>query len=231
MIKQKCKQCGKEFELSDSEIKFYKDKGLTLPKRCEDCRKANKAQKEENAPQSGKPNRKNGKKAGAIAAAAVIAAGLFAGHGALSNNSNNQPAPVPETQSEIVVNANQEQNTDNFVVNTNENAAGSDEQAVSPDDNTVPEETQYHFRNEKTLREHFQKHGGEFNGLYSTREEYESGASRVINDPSALNKREKEDNDYVYYLEDTNEFVILSEDGYIRTYFKPNAGKKYYDRQ
>lgn len=229
MIKQKCKQCGKDFELSDSEIKFYKDKGLSLPKRCEDCRKANRAQKEESHAADSRKTNKNGKKAGAIAAAAIIAAGVFAGHNAL----NNKPAEPENTPvvSELSVN---EDSADNFAVDENGNANNADtgsNEAVVPAENNAPVQTQYHFRSEKTLREHFQKHGGEFGDMYATMEEYEAGASRVINDPSALTKREKEDNDYVYYIEDTNEFVILSTDGYIRTYFKPNAGKKYYDRQ
>lgn len=226
MIKQKCRQCGKDFELSDSEIKFYKDKGLSLPKRCEECRKANRAEKEESHAADSRKTNKNGKKAGAIAAAAIIAAGVFAGHNAL----NNKPAE-PETTpvvSELSVNDN---NTNNINADTNNADTDGNNEAAMPAENNVPAETQYHFRNEKTLREHFQKHGSEFGDMYATMEEYEAGASRVINDPSALTKREKEDNDYVYYIEDTNEFVILSTDGYIRTYFKPNAGKKYYERQ
>ncbi len=42
---------------------------------------------------------------------------------------------------------------------------------------------------------------------------------------------DKEDGDDVYYLESTNEFVIVSTDGYIRTYFYPSNGKDYFDRQ
>ena len=42
MDKRKCKQCGEEFTLTDSEIKFYNDKGLNLPKRCSECRNKNK---------------------------------------------------------------------------------------------------------------------------------------------------------------------------------------------
>lgn len=42
MDKRKCKQCGEEFTLTDSEIKFYNDKDLNLPKRCSECRKKNK---------------------------------------------------------------------------------------------------------------------------------------------------------------------------------------------
>ena len=94
-----------------------------------------------------------------------------------------------------------------------------------------PNNTRYYFKNKKTRDSHFEKHGAEFGGIYKTAEEYETGADRVAHDPNALHKLEKEDNDDVYYIEDTNEFVIVSPDGYIRTYFKPSAGKKYFDRQ
>lgn len=95
------------------------------------------------------------------------------------------------------------------------------------------EYVEYFFRTEKQLNQHFEKHGGEFGEEfgYETAEDYEIGASDVINDPDALFKYEAEDGDGVYYIEDTNEFVILSEDGYIRTYFRPTAGKAYFDRQ
>ncbi|MBP8594530.1 MAG: hypothetical protein KBI35_08970 [Ruminococcus sp.] len=108
--------------------------------------------------------------------------------------------------------------------------APTEESWSSYDDQNYVE---YHFRNEKLLDQHFDKHGAEFadDFGYKDAEEYEKGASDVINDPDALHKTEAEDGDYVYYIEETNEFVVLSKDGYIRTYFRPNAGKKYYDRQ
>lgn len=95
------------------------------------------------------------------------------------------------------------------------------------------EYTEYYFRSEKLRDDHFSKHGGEFEDEfgYKTAEEYEKGASDVINDPDALYKTEAEDGDGVYYIEETNEFVILSTDGYIRTYFRPSAGKSYFERQ
>ena len=37
----KCKQCGREFTLTDGEIAFYENKGLNLPKRCKECRQKN----------------------------------------------------------------------------------------------------------------------------------------------------------------------------------------------
>lgn len=88
---------------------------------------------------------------------------------------------------------------------------------------------EYHFKNETLLMEHYNKHGKDMG--YKNAVEYEKAASDVINNEASLHKLEKEDNDDVYYLEDTNEFVILSTKGYIRTYFYPDAGKKYFDKQ
>ena len=107
--------------------------------------------------------------------------------------------------------------------------ATSDEGYPVVDDSYVA----YHFRSKKQLNEHFEKHGAEFDGDfdYQSAEDYEEGASDVINNDDALFKYEKEDGDGVYYIEATNEFVILSKDGYIRTYFRPTKGKKYFDKQ
>ena len=85
--------------------------------------------------------------------------------------------------------------------------------------------THYYFRNQDLLIQHYQKHGVEMG--YSDAEAYEEGACQVINDPEALSKTEAEDGDMCYYIEETNEFVVLSSDGYIRTYFLPDAGKDY----
>ncbi len=90
---------------------------------------------------------------------------------------------------------------------------------------------EYRFKSERLRNEHFEKHGEEFDGLYQTAEEYEAGAGKVIVSPDALHKLEAEDGDDVYYIESTNEFVIVSTEGYIRTYFKPTAGKAYFDKQ
>lgn len=79
---------------------------------------------------------------------------------------------------------------------------------------------EYHFRNEDLLESHYEKHGKEMG--FSSSKEYEMSASDVVNNPESLHKTEKED---------TNEFVVVSTDGYIRTYFNPDSGKKYFDRQ
>lgn len=97
----------------------------------------------------------------------------------------------------------------------------------------APAAQEYHFRRKSDLTSHFDKHGKEFRGdfNYKTAEDYEKGASDVINNPDALYKTEKEDGDHVYYIEETNEFVVLSRDGYIRTYFRPTRGIDYFHDQ
>ena len=88
---------------------------------------------------------------------------------------------------------------------------------------------EYHFRNSNLLNQHYEKHGIEMG--FASAEEYEAAASRVVSDPQALHKTEAEDGDDIYYIEATNEFVIVSTDGYLRTYFLPSAGLAYYNRQ
>ncbi len=91
------------------------------------------------------------------------------------------------------------------------------------------EELDLHFRNDKLLVQHYEKHGEEMG--FASKEDYEKAAAAVVANKNTLHKKEAEDGDDVYYLEETNEFVVVSTDGYIRTYFNPSQGKKYYDRQ
>ena len=107
--------------------------------------------------------------------------------------------------------------------------SGGGDQPGPEDPGNTDEYVQYTFRNNKLLEEHFEKHGIEMG--FSSKEEYQQSASDVANNPEALHKLEKEDGDDVYYLEETNEFVVISTDGFIRTYFCPDSGKKYYDKQ
>ena len=49
----KCKDCGKDFDFTEKDQEFYKEKGFLPPKRCRSCRKARKErhlnkEKEEN---------------------------------------------------------------------------------------------------------------------------------------------------------------------------------------
>lgn len=118
-------------------------------------------------------------------------------------------------------------------ISKNTDDAPADKPQQTPEDaqtaKTEPAAYTYSFRKAEYLQEHFEKHGAEFG--YASADEYLAGANRVVVSPEALHKLEAEDGDDVYYLESGNEIVFVSTDGYIRTYFKPNDGKAYFDRQ
>ena len=111
-----------------------------------------------------------------------------------------------------------------FTQNTVQSAESIDNTDKASDTNKT-----YTFRNQKLLNSHYEKHGKDMG--FSSAKEYEKAASAVVTNPEALHKTEAEDGDDVYYVESTNEFVIVSTDGYIRTYFNPDAGIAYYNRQ
>lgn len=108
---------------------------------------------------------------------------------------------------------------------------GSQTSSPSGTQTTTPSNVQaaVMFRSEELWKEHYEKHGKEMG--FESAEEYLAGANAAIQNPNALHKREKEDGDDVYYVQSTNDFVIVSTDGYIRTYFRPDDGIQYYNRQ
>lgn len=296
-MKRTCKQCGKEFFLSRSEVDFYNKKNLSLPKRCKECREANKAEKKNNAVDNTSaddrkstasdytyPIKKNKPKIGAIIAVAVIIVFLLGIgvskliDGTVSGNydESGTSAEVETSAENIEVDTGKvETSTDNIEVDTgdvstntedtdlgkpeadivvetstadsekievvvsdtdapahvdgNETVAEADNSDIIVENNDTSKQDAYRFRNKKLLEQHFEKHGIDMG--FNSAADYEAAASAVITNPDALSKTEKEDGDMVYYVENTNEFVVLSTDGYIRTYFLPDAGKKYYDKQ
>lgn len=102
-------------------------------------------------------------------------------------------------------------------------------QSAAPPQSGVPETPRLRFRSRKLLDQHYEKHGVEMG--FSSAEEYEAAAAAVAENPEALRKTEAEDGDDVYYIESTNEFVIVSADGYLRTYFNPDRGIDYFNKQ
>ncbi|MBR6149807.1 MAG: hypothetical protein IKQ25_00855 [Lachnospiraceae bacterium] len=105
------------------------------------------------------------------------------------------------------------------------------EKTAKPDQTTKSSETEQslRFRSKKLLNQHYEKHGIEMG--FESAADYEAAAAAVVVNEDALHKTEKEDGDDIYYLEETNEFVVVSKDGYLRTYFLPDAGIKYYNKQ
>lgn len=266
-MKRTCKQCGKEFELSDSEINFYKGKGLELPKRCQECRNRNKGStgytrttdKGQSTIRpvssgSGGRNRKgrNNKSYPAFVAAIVLmllaafliknnfgdsSENILVTENAEVSNGYLPQEPADTTPDEPPQDAEKESAAEQETAQyseVEEEQPGTQEtglQQSTPSETSTEEaavpEPALKFRKAQYLTQHFEKHGAEF--PYATEEEYLQGANNVITNPDALHKLEAEDGDDVYYVESTNEFVVVSTDGFIRTYFK--ADMDYYNRQ
>ena len=292
-MKRTCKQCGKEFELSENEISFYKSKGLELPKRCKECRDKNKgvrqsseqkqkivstsqsSQNHQYAQKQNQNHHRNDKSYVVISAVAALLVllvfvlkSVFAiptesvpSEDAVSSNIqvrqetpaetlNETPAEtLAEVPSELSLPEDQDgeqtkeqslqqtdvqERTDTQIETPAETeiaaAATSVESVEAAESAEIVPETPsvaYHFRKPEYLTQHFQQHGAEF--PYATEEEYLLGANNVIQNPNALHKLEAEDGDDVYYIESTREFVIVSTDGYIRTYY--TASLDYFNRQ
>ena len=284
-MKRTCKQCGKEFELSESEVSFYKSKGLELPKRCKSCREKNKGYSNSTGQQQNsvktrsgtggvswngnnndnKQNR-NDKSYVVVAAVAVLLLLIVFGMKSIltvpseriTANEDIVSSTIQPKQ-EILDEALKEAQVETLraVADEPQQIERKDEEQPKeplpqqPDIQTQQEPLEtlaeinpveiattieaapetpkaaYSFRKPEYLTEHFQKHGAEF--PYATEEEYLLGANNVIQNPNALHKLEAEDGDDVYYVESTREFVIVSTDGYIRTYF--TADLDYYNRQ
>ena len=85
------------------------------------------------------------------------------------------------------------------------------------------------FSSRQNLEDHYKKHGIEMG--FSSAAAYLAAANAVVANPKALHKLEAEDNDHIYYLEETNEIVFVSQKGFIRTYFEPDRGRAYFDKQ
>ena len=134
---------------------------------------------------------------------------LFGGTGVVGTVSDTQTTPPQQT--EVIVEGLQQA----------ENQAVVEEQYV--------QEITHSFRNEKLLNDHYEKHGKEMG--FDSAKSYEAAANEIINNPDSLHRIEEEDGDDVYYLEETNGFVIVSIDGYIRTFFYPDDGLDYFNRQ
>lgn len=230
-MKRTCIQCGKEFELTNSEVDFYRKKNLHLPKRCQACREKNKRQ--DSKPQMQQPSsagsspsvkspsvspqkRPTGRGMMAAVAGIMLLLAVFfcLKQTGILSDVKYDPSTVTALQT---------------AAPSPEVSTPASEPAADLQESPSPEATVYTFRSEKLLLDHYKKHGIEMG--FDSAEAYAEAANQVIHNPDVLHKLEAEDGDDVYYLEATNEFVIVSTDGYIRTYFNPDDGIDYYNRQ
>jgi len=221
-MKRICKECGKEFELSPGEIQFYNSKNLALPKRCKGCREKNSQGKKAvhgSVPEENSTGRQDRK------ASQDTSQGNNINNDTQGNIQHNVREGAQQGKTRLANGRNKFVTAAVLVICIIAVLSGR-QLSINENDNNI---SSYKFRNSTYLTEHFEKHNSDFD--YATEEEYLAGANRVISADNVLHKTEAEDGDDVYYLEDTNEFVIVSTDGYIRTYFKPEDGIEYFNRQ
>lgn len=83
----------------------------------------------------------------------------------------------------------------------------------------------------RNAEEHWKKHGAEFPEFHSARD-YEEGALRFVRHPPAgtLTKTNAR-GDTLYYQPSTNTFAVKDRSGEPRTFFRPDSGRAYWDRQ
>ncbi len=253
-MKYICKQCGKEFEITEGEAEFFLSKGMELPKRCKECRSANKMKKENDFDAATyrarqMPERSTGYSTsklkylrvilGIVAILIPVVFGFTKLPALIGNNSDYDESSVSTTvytfsgygtSSEIT------RETEEYGYwSENENLltfSGYGTSSAIADETEEYEywsenETLLTFRNANLLMSHYQKHGVEVGA--SSPEEYQKMAADVVSSENVLHKIESEDGDDVYFNPSTGEFVIVSTDGYIRTYYI--ADMDYFERQ
>ena len=167
-----------------------------------------------------------------LAAMAACALGLClcacSGHASTNNVNTNNAANA--NVSATTANATNTNANNTNTANTNTASTASNAANASSNSSSSTQATSHlTFRSYSLMKSHYEKHGIDMG--FSSMEDYLAAANAVVANPDCLHKTEAEDGDDIYYLEVTNEIVFVSTDGYIRTYFCPDSGKKYYDKQ
>lgn len=87
----------------------------------------------------------------------------------------------------------------------------------------------HQFQNNELLQQHFEKHQYEFETI--SVDDYLEQAFRLADEEvlDDLVELRRSDNSISRYKFSTNEFIVINEDGTIRTYFKPKDKEKYWE--
>ena len=88
---------------------------------------------------------------------------------------------------------------------------------------------QLYWGNLGTLQDHFQRHGADF--LAKDREDYAWQAHTLYMNRGQYQMKEDNDGSIRIYDAATNAFGAYNADGTTKTYFKPDNGQAYFDRQ
>lgn len=90
------------------------------------------------------------------------------------------------------------------------------------------------FANDQRLEEHWRKHGlnrSEFNPVLTKDQYLKRARDFFASEEKELLYRSNDIGDALRYRPSTNEFGVLSSRGVIRTYFRPDSGMRYWERQ
>ena len=215
---------------------------MSLPKRCKDCRQNNKEVASDNKKLVSKilllvalillalvfNNINRVDNDSQVPDGEFVVTDNISGSGADIGNTDEEYVGTDTTENddssaEIIEAKNEDDNIDTGVSDTDTDVNDTDTDTAS-----VVHQTKG-FRNKDRLNDHYEKHGRDMG--FASAKEYENAAKAVVENPDALHKLEAEDGDDVYYIEATNDFVVVAKDGYIRTYFRPDSGIKYYNKQ
>lgn len=87
------------------------------------------------------------------------------------------------------------------------------------------------FRSARELAEHYAKHAAEFGGIGKA--EYLRRAQALRDRPAGgdILERIRADGVITRFDRATGDFLAVNPDGVIRTYFRPNGGEAYFERQ
>lgn len=80
-------------------------------------------------------------------------------------------------------------------------------------------------------QEHWEKHGGDFPELRSAGEYERAASAFVAHPPPGTLIKHRADGDTLLYDPATNTFAVSDAAGEPRTFFRPNSGRAYWDRQ
>ncbi len=212
-MKKTCVQCGKIFEISESEKQFFESKNLTLPKRCRECREKNKnsgnSQKKIKATKNTAKYKsyyvKKDKTATltTVILTAIVAIALL--------------ILKADTTFTIITAGVALISLIKYIL-----GAGKGKVFIQEFDTSI---YKYTFYDTNSMVKHYVKHGEQTNS--KSMEDYLYKANMVIVDKKSLTKEQKKDGDHIYYNNRTKEFVVIAKAGYVRTYFI--ASDKYYN--
>ena len=96
-------------------------------------------------------------------------------------------------------------------------------------DEQQADEGQLYWGNLGTLQDHFQRHGADF--LAKDPEDYARQARMLYINRGQYQMKEDADGTLRIYDAATNTFGAYNADGTTKTYFKPDNGQAYFDRQ